>query len=182
MKALAKLTQRSAGFTLVEVLVVTVVVGILSSVGGITMGGYAAESRDASRIQTLKDTLKALQISDSTDELGNEAYLYTTLAFELAMSEADLNLSDRSFENICYFVGMAAGSTASPKDNEFVIATWGETTSTFDEFNPGVLAMGTPQAVSNIIRAGGMQEEYFHCDKPENYDLLQSAFQGDYAP
>ena len=57
----------------------------------------------------------------------------------------------------------------------------GKTTSTLDEYNPGVLAVGTDQGVSNLVRAGGITEEYFHCDKPENFESLNAVFRGDYA-
>jgi len=167
---------------MIEILMVGGILSILAMIGVASAFNYTKKGRDAARIQTMAETLRTLKLSDSTQALGNEAYIYSEDQFKEALSSANITLSSRIYGNICYFIGMAAGPTASVKDNEFVIATWGETTSTFNDTQPGVLAVGTDQGVSNMIRAGGMEESYFHCDKPANFDLLQSAFQGDYAP
>ena len=179
-KAPAKNTTR--GFTMIEVLVATVVIGLLSSFGSTSMGKQAKTGRDTARLKTMQDAFKSLQVKDASGDRQGQLYLFSQTEFQEALAETNTNLSHQVYNNICYFIGMAAGETASGRDNELVIATWGESTSTFDYENPGVIAVGTPQGVSNIIRAGGMQEEHFHCDKPQNFDLVQSTFQGDYVP
>jgi prepilin-type N-terminal cleavage/methylation domain-containing protein len=174
--------KKTAAFTLIEILMVVVILGILATIGLFTLPTYTAKSRDAVRTKTLSDTLKSLQVNDASDSHTNQKYIYTDEEFKVALKASSLDIATRSVGNICYFIGMAEGASSSAEDNEFAIATWGESTSTFNDSAAGVLAVGTPQAVSNLIRAGGMQEEYFHCDKPGNFDLVQSAFQGDYAP
>jgi prepilin-type N-terminal cleavage/methylation domain-containing protein len=173
--------KQKSGFTLIEVLVVTVITAILGFTGTLSLNKFTQSGRDAARIQTLTEIYRTLQISDTTQSDQSLNFIYSDQDFRAALNRANILLSKRIYKNHCYFVGMAAGPTSSPKDNDFVIATWGESTSTLDEYQGGVLAVGTNQGVSNIIRAGGITEEYFHCDKPANYELLNSAFSGDYA-
>jgi len=172
---------KTKGFTLIEVLVVVTISTILGFTGTVSLNKHTKTGRDAARIQTLNEIYRTLQISDVTQSNQSLNFIYSDEDFSNALSRANLTLASRIYKNNCYFVGMAAGPTSSAKDNDFVIATWGESTSTLDEYNPGVLAVGTQQGVSNLIRAGGITEEYFHCDKPENYEQLNDAFSGAYA-
>ena len=105
---------------------------------------------------------------------------------------ANFSYTLRSGENgLCYFIGMAHGTSGSGQDNEFVIATWGETTSTLDEDTEGILVVGTLQGVTNmknaringtpLMRAYSLYERDFHCDKLANLEKAYQAFIGNSA-
>ena len=87
---------------------------------------FTKSGRDSARVQTLNDIHKTLQLSDSTQSDQSLNYICSEADFQQALHRANISLSNRVYRNHCYFIGMVAGSTSSPKDNDFVITTWGE--------------------------------------------------------
>ncbi len=54
--------QRSRGFTIVELLIVVVVIGILASITLIAFNSVQAKARDSQRLQDIKTIVKALEV------------------------------------------------------------------------------------------------------------------------
>ena len=54
--------QQFRGFTIVELLIVVVVIGILASITLIAFGGVQAKARDSQRLQDIKTIVKALEL------------------------------------------------------------------------------------------------------------------------
>lgn len=55
-------TQGEKGFTLIELLIVVAIIGLLSSVVLVGLGGFRARGRDARRIADLRETQNALEL------------------------------------------------------------------------------------------------------------------------
>jgi general secretion pathway protein G len=56
-----KITNRQTGFTIVELLIVIVVIGILAAISIVAYNGVQAKARDSQRISDLKSIVKALE-------------------------------------------------------------------------------------------------------------------------
>ncbi|MCF7830890.1 hypothetical protein K9M41_02760, partial [Candidatus Gracilibacteria bacterium] len=87
----------------------------------------------------------------------------------------------KGYNNICYFIGMGPGKNGSTgDDNEFVIATWGEETSTNKIGEPGIIVRGTNKAVNAFtsLFSGKLEinEEAFRCRSQDEFKIPRAIF------
>jgi prepilin-type N-terminal cleavage/methylation domain-containing protein len=138
----AKQTQKSRGFTLIEVMVVITIIGLLASIVLAAMTDARAKARDAQRVQMVKELQKALELyrnqnsgnypcaaampacvsgggqvnvngSASTTVFNNAISAYLTLPLE-----ATTFGSNPTWGSILYRTG---GTTAAPALNSYTI-------------------------------------------------------------
>lgn len=176
--------RREKGFTIIELLVVIVIIGILAASSVAMFLGFAEKARDAARVDTLSDISGFLKIGIPEKD-GTNVYIYDGVEMEALVAKFQYRINS-GIGGLCYFIGMAHGADASGTDNEFAIVTWGESTSTLDENLPGPLVVGTPQAVINIKKAAingnpptSLYEQDFNCDNLANFEKVYQAFIGD---
>ncbi len=151
--------KRNFGFTLIELLVVIVIIGILATISTATFKSYFGKARDAERQSAVQNIALMIKV-DGADDWTNTKYIYTFTELDTLMSANDFRVPAGK-NAICYFLGMLGGTDAGiGDDNEFVIATWGESTSTEETGEPGVLMDGTTLAMDAI---SGVAESGFAC-------------------
>jgi len=165
--------KRNFGFTLIELLVVIVIIGILATISTATFKSYFGKARDAERQSAIQNIALMIKV-DGADDWKETKYIYSITELEDLMSDNDFRLPNGK-NNICYFIGMASDSAGSVGDiNEFVVATWGESTSTAATGTEGVLVDGTQAAVEGLSAAvlGS-----FACDIADDMDAVQTLFE-----
>lgn len=100
---------------------------------------------------------------DGADDWKNTKYVYALPADLSALMAANDFRVPAGKNNICYFIGMADGTESGVgDDNEFVIATWGESTSTVETGTPGLLLDGTQGAI-DALEAATFDSADFTC-------------------
>lgn len=80
----SKSMSRNEGFTLIELLVVITIIGILSTMVLVSMGGVRAKARDAKRESDLRQIVLAMELDYSDDELYSQ---YTVDEWKAATSQ-----------------------------------------------------------------------------------------------
>ena len=153
---------KALGFTLIELLVVIVIIGILATVSTATFGQYFGKARDAARKTNISTIAMMFRVDGSTN-WNNNKYVYSEEALQALFDENDYR-APKGDNNICYFIGMGAGESPVGDDNQFVIATWGESTSTDDANNPGLLYDGTAAAMEALESGGTATEANLLCN------------------
>jgi len=137
--------QNNKGFTLIEMLVVIAIIGLLSSVVVIGLGGSRSKARDARRIADIQQIQNALEVgytpasgypttipagAPTTDPQGN-TYLYTSSggeSYKLGVClENDQNPppSDADITNKCpsgLGGGATTGGTCSTNAKKYCVA------------------------------------------------------------
>jgi len=137
------------GFTLIELLVVIVIIGILSTISTATFKSYFGKARDAERTSAVQNIALMIKV-EGADDWDNTKYMHdaTTLA---DLFDANDFRAPKATNAIPYYIAMTNnGATGVGDDNEFVIATWGESTSTADPKAAGVICDGTQIGVGNV--------------------------------
>ena len=140
---------KALGFTLIELLVVIVIIGILATVSTATFGQYFGKARDAARKTNISTIAMMYRVDGSTNWNDNK-YVYDADSLQALFDENDYR-APKGDNNICYFIGMGVGSEPVGDDNQFVVATWGESTSTEDANNPGMIYDGTALAMETLF-------------------------------
>jgi prepilin-type N-terminal cleavage/methylation domain-containing protein len=137
------------GFTLIELLVVIVIIGILSTISTATFKSYFGKARDAERTSAIQNIALMIKV-DGADDWDNTKYMYDVTTLKALFDVNDFRVP-KATNNIPYYIAMTNnGATGVGDDNEFVIATWGESTSTANQKTAGVIADGTQKAVDNV--------------------------------
>ncbi len=156
--------KRNFGFTLIELLVVIVIIGILATISTATFKSYFGKARDAERQSAVQNIALMIKV-DGADDWTDDKYVYAAdTDLEALMAANDFRIPDGK-NNICYFIGMAKDGDGAIGDiNEFVVATWGESTSTEATGTSGVLADGTEAAVTAVLVSGTGE---FACDSAD---------------
>ncbi len=148
-----------AGFSLIELLVVIVIMGILATISLGTFQGFFAKSRDSDR-QAIFATLKTAIVADRTgssegyditqdsDYSDVETYIATLM---------DDNELDLSYDDGCYYAGFGT-DTANTKRN-FFLAFLKEDTGEMEYFGTkdGIAAAAAvyDSNVVNVFEDGG---------------------------
>ncbi len=146
--------KRNFGFTLIELLVVIVIIGILATISTATFKSYFGKARDAERQSAVQNIALMIKV-DGADDWTNTKYIYTDAELTALMTANDFRVPAGK-NDICYFIGMTDESGASTvgDSNEFVIVTWGESTSTEVTGTAGLLMDGTQGAMAKLEAAG----------------------------
>ncbi len=143
--------KKHFGFSLIELLVVIVIIGILSLIAAGTFQGYFGKARDARR-QAFVSTAANIIKSKEATEWSNTKYVLTAVELKDALRENDVTIP--TGEDLCYFYSYNAGTGSQASDNEFFLATWSEdaenvivdgTADAVDALN------GLTNAVSNFV-------------------------------
>jgi len=160
------------GFTLIELLVVIVIIGILATISTSTFGSYFGKARDAVRTAAVGQ-MEVIIKSDAATKWDNTKYIYasgdaTTEGTYNYLFAKDDYATPKAENDICYYIGNATGNGTTAgeagDDNEFVVATWGETTSTAASGTEGVLAAGTKVARDALTADdSGLTRDDFVC-------------------
>ena len=132
--------KKQFGFSLIELLVVIVIMGILATVSTMTFSTQFGKARDAKRTTAISQ-IKAAIMADSADSWGYDRYIYVkdegdttntgTKGGELPSMDKLFLDNDFDFpageNNICYIIGMGNGENGFiGDDNQFFVATWSE--------------------------------------------------------
>lgn len=183
--------MKRRGFTLIELLVVIVIIGILATVSTATFSGAIGKARDAERITTVKqvgDIMKGEGLSIP----GEHRYFWGGAGFR-ALLEKNGYTMPAAKKDICYFIVASSndgdpntngpiltggGWTSGGDNNEFVVLTWGESSSTTNPGSPGVIVTGTPNYVE-IVKANstGLSQNDFRCPLRGEFSEINSITQ-----
>jgi prepilin-type N-terminal cleavage/methylation domain-containing protein len=157
-----QMKKRNFGFTLIELLVVIVIIGILATISTATFKSYFGKARDAERQSGVQNIALMIKV-DGADDWTNTKYVYALPADLTALMAANDFRVPAGKNDICYFIGMADGAKDGiGDDNEFVIATWGESTSTTETGTAGLLLDGT-QAAMTALEGATLTVDDFGC-------------------
>jgi len=102
------------GFTLVELIVVVVILGILSTVGFVSYSGYLGGARDGSRLSQLKNITDALNLYASKRDLptpDNYVGIYTS-------TNNLIGYQGEAGQNILELINYTSGGQ-DPKDDSY---------------------------------------------------------------
>lgn len=174
-----KLWKKTSGFTLVELIVVLVIIGIFSTVAVVVGRNMIAKGRDGKRFEDMKTAWELIKI-----EKNENGDFPNGIEETKAIFDADNRKLASGMADICYFIAASEGTRPEEDDDDFAIATWGETTSTKEEGTPGVIVFGTAQAIANLSEAelgsGPMQlTGYdFNCENPDGFGKIYDIFTG----
>ena len=168
--------MKKAGFTLIELLVVIVIIGILATISVATFGGYFKKARDAER-QSNVNQIAAVLFTISAEDDSFSKYMAISpsdinkfLANKTPGNSVVKNLQASAIDmknllgkggitgqvpknGIGYIIQARGKSSGGGEDNQFVVATWGESTSTANPGTPGLIIKGTIVSVKNMIYA-----------------------------
>ncbi len=185
--------RRNSGFTLIELLVVIVIIGILATISTATFKSYFGKARDSERTASVQSMATMIKV-DGADVWENTKYAYgedggtgewldASGAIDLPRSlDALFKLNDfrqpKGSNNICYFYGVLGGAgDRVGDDNDFVIATWGESGSTEDAKTPGLILDGTEAGRAALLDASTpLVKEDFACGG--DYSNVKAALSG----
>ena len=110
-----------------------------------TTVSYKSESRDDTRKKHIVTMAMMFRVDGATNWENNK-YVYTKEQLEELFVSNDYR-APAAENGICYFIAMGAGSLPIGDDNQFLVATWGEGSSSDDYDNGGVIydGMNTPR-------------------------------------
>ena len=112
-------TRKNTGFTLVELLVVIVIIGILATISIGTFQGYFAQARDAARTSTVNSVSTIVKTSRATTETNQYAFADAT-ALGAALTAGGLEIPTEDAA-ACYAYGYLTADAS-----EFFIAARAE--------------------------------------------------------
>ncbi|MCF7812727.1 prepilin-type N-terminal cleavage/methylation domain-containing protein [Candidatus Gracilibacteria bacterium] len=168
-------SSKSLGFTLIEVLVVIIIIGILATISTATLKNYFVKARDAARKATVNNITLIVKV-DASDQWSNEKYIYNVFGLRQLFEKNDYRVPKAS-NNYCYLLGMGKGTQVVGDDNQFFVLVWGEE-SNLELFNkPGPIVDGTQEVrlgLWTLFEAGDIVRENFVC---ENGIVDTSSFQ-----
>lgn len=138
--------NKNTGFTIVEVLLVTVILGILVTIGLPHMWSYQAKARDAVRNTSIAQIYRSVVTADSIEEDGSYAHDNPSIQALVDKDEIDFDGSDSVY---CYVYGYKA--------KEFFIVVRSEA-------NKGdYLVNGTPQGRTAFENSVALQSDMSAC-------------------
>ena len=189
--------KKLSGFTMVELLVVIVIMGILATISTGAFSTYFAKARNAKRLSAVK-SIKTMIQTDSASDWGKNKYFYTKSGDTTTVGDEKGSLDtlisrDGSFaipeaENgICYIMGfgeraadtsvapnVAAGNVKVGSDNQFYVATWGEDEGSGE----GKIIVDGTRDVVKVLEAATFTIDNFICgdlDTVKSKDTLTNA-------
>ena len=149
--------KKPGGFSLIELLVVIVIMGILATISMGTFRTFIGSAQDAKRqalVKSIYQTIYTNQMEEYTNykyKIGNGSMVTKIL------SKDDIIIPDN--EEYCYFMGVSDGDTGSSSDNEFFVATWSDTKGE-------AIVDGTNKEVKELVMAQDNSEK-FKCNTSE---------------
>ncbi len=175
------LFKNPKGFTIIELLVAVSIIGLLIAGALVFHNHTLKRGRDSERIRDIRAAWDII----FTNSLDADGYAHNANEVYQILNTKGYRVSS-GLSDICYFVGIALGETNVATDDDFVFATWGETTSMKDKGRQGVIVMGTPQGVLNLSEARiidgtatSLQPQDFFCRNPQGFEKVYRAFIGD---
>ncbi|MCF7918170.1 type II secretion system GspH family protein [Candidatus Gracilibacteria bacterium] len=156
--------KKKLGFTLIEMLVVIVIIGILSAISTATLKRYFSQARDAARKSTIQNITLMLKI-DGAGKWTDDKYMYDVFKLRKLFEKNDYKIPP-SQNSYCYLLGMGQGSEIVGDDNEFFITVWGERSGSEGLGTPGPIVDGTQTArvaLQSFYEAGDTERLDFMC-------------------
>lgn len=190
------MNNKKKAFTLIELLVVMVIIGILATISTATFTSSAEKARDVKRQATVRDIAAVIRASGvGRDNAQFSIYQGPSLRYSYNALNLKNLLQDNGFKgadtdsNICYFYGYVDRprnhNNFASKDGDFIVATWGESTSTANPGSPGPIYDGTQLAKENFAHSEvvvynpsfpelfrKLRENDFHCDYYDQRNAL----------
>ncbi len=153
---------KKSGFSLIELLVVIVIMGILATISIGTFSQFFKNARDAKRkafVETVSNIIKSDQATvwkDDTASGGIQKYKYgdkDVIAAILAKNDVLVPAE----EDFCYFYGFSTGASGNDaSDNEFYVATWGEN----ENSGAGAPIINGTIGATNLVKATTAKAKY----------------------
>jgi len=126
--------KKHFGFSLIELLVVIVIMGILATISVGTFSGFFSKSEDAKREAFVELVSNLIKSTDATkwDDTKYD-YTGTTGRITSLLSANDVEMppvtTGNGVDSFCYFYGFNnpdATGAKSPDDNQYFVASWSE--------------------------------------------------------
>jgi len=135
-----KMQAKFFGFTLVELLVVIVIIGVLSSIAVPQFGKYFGNARDAKRVSNVANIFNVINM-EGAGKWDNGRYKFDKDTFEKLMKTSGMRIE---LDNgVGYIVVMCEGdNNMVGDDDDFAVVTCGERTSTGDQSKAGLIYKG----------------------------------------
>lgn len=171
------------GFTLLEIVFIVILLGMLIALAQVLYTRGIAKAHDTNRIVSLKNTkdIINLEVSNSNAIFANQS------EFSGVLKKYGFRILPEN--ELCYFIASIPAYESPSGHSEYIVATWGETTSTKRAKEFGILAVGTPQSVFNLTNANiskdnnesenALSMHDFSCEDSIRMQKVERAFLGD---
>ena len=177
--------MKKQAFTLIELLVVIVIIGILATVSTATFSNTIGKARDVERTAAVKQVSQIIE-GESLGVSGEQRYFFGGAGLRSVLEKHGYNMPAAK-NDICYYIfaalndGFASslsdvisnqGASAlrtGGENNEFLMVTWGEASSTVNSSNAGPIFQGSPGGIQVATNnAGNLSRDDFACPEPGN--------------
>ena len=157
---------------MMELLLGMIIIAVLATVTLDWTFNRMESTRDSSKKVTAGNLARVI-LADGAFEDDQLRYVYQTSTFGAVLERVGFPLSNSLDERVCFYVSMGGGpSNAIASDNRFVIATWGDRSSTDNPESGGIIAIGDQDSQAHFIDSNLVKSD-FECDTTSQANLVQ---------